>query len=201
MAMMDIVRIPPGLAMGRRHRTSAQTLQEKRFLHHTHTLPVEEKNFECEEKLPWNDPSEDCQPVFCLSRVWLRLRARRSELLLNGVDQKRLDNLHWLVSLLVSIQWFMIITPEQNRQPEDMELPHWSTSISKATGYVHLSMLGHWIFCLDHLSPSKLECWRPWYLDPFLKKPHDYIALPSCFPATLWWSCCHSSRCRQGDTS
>lgn len=169
---------------------------------------MEEKNFESEEKLPWNDPSEDCQPVFCLSRVWLHVRARWSELLLNGVDQKRLDNLHWLVSLWVLIQWFMIrssITPEQNRQPEDMELPHRPASVPKAAGFFHLwncviafSLMSRW-GC--YLSPSKLECWRPWYLDPFLKKPHDYIALPSCFPATLWWSCCHSSRCRQGDTS
>ena len=52
-----------------------------------------------------------------------------------------------------------------------------------------------WVF--GYLSPSKLECWRPWYLAPLLQSEH-YKA--KFFFETLWWSGCRSKNCRQDGT-
>ena len=52
-----------------------------------------------------------------------------------------------------------------------------------------------WVF--GYLSPSKLECWRPWYLAPLLQSEH-YKA--KFFFETLWWSGCRSRNCHQDGT-
>ena len=110
---------PPGLAMGRRHHTSAQTLQREEFAliyfrrHQKHALTHRRRReipiWRVSEASPWDDPSEDCQPVFSHSWVRLRIRAWIPEVLCYSNDFGRKSSIHgdgkssiyrdWLVSL------------------------------------------------------------------------------------------------------
>ena len=59
--------------------------------------------------------------------------------------------------------------------------------------------------CFGYLSPSKLECWRPWYLAPllqsehyqakFLLKPYDGLVAVPKTAVRMVHSCLHGSPC------